>query len=410
MKSASLVIGTVVLSTTVLFLCNFSKPRHPVDLHALQEVVEVLSSQDFNGRNAGSIQDSAIASYIANRMASYGFEPYFSEGSLHRFRYRNVESWNVVMVYRGKNASGSILVGAHYDHLGMGGPGSGSLKPDTMAFHPGADDNASGVSAAMEAARLLKETTTRKRLKKNIIFAAFGAEEKGTIGSAILADTLEKMGSLPSLMINLDMVGRLRDSVLQVGGTGTFQAADSLLGAHLDSSLHLVLKKTESGYGPSDHSVFYRSGIPVLFFSNPPHTDYHTPFDTPDKINYQGMAAIVTYVTAISRAVVVDGFEPLYRETMDTRSLPEQVRFKVSLGVIPDFTYEGEGFCAGTVIKGRPSHKAGMQDGDVVLKIDRQPVKDIESYMKILGGLEAGQIIHITILRNGQIIELEVQL
>ena len=122
------------------------------------------------------------------------------------------------------------------------------------------------------------------------------------------------------------------------------------------------------------------------------------------------MAAIVTYVTAISRAVVVDGFEPLYRETMDTRSLPEQVRFKVSLGVIPDFTYEGEGFCAGTVIKGRPSHKAGMQDGDVVLKIDRQPVKDIESYMKILGGLEAGQIIHITILRNGQIIELEVQL
>ena len=89
MKSASLVIGTVVLSTTVLFLCNFSKPRHPVDLHALQEVVEVLSSQDFNGRNAGSIQDSAIASYIANRMASYGFEPYFSEGSLHRFRYRN---------------------------------------------------------------------------------------------------------------------------------------------------------------------------------------------------------------------------------------------------------------------------------------------------------------------------------
>lgn len=156
----------MVLSTTVLFLCNFSKPRHPVDLHALQEVVEVLSSQDFNGRNAGSIQDSAIASYIANRMASYGFEPYFSEGSLHRFRYRNVGSWNVVMVYRGKNASGSILVGAHYDHLGMGGPGSGSLKPDTMAFHPGADDNASGVSAAMEAARLLKETTTRKRLKR----------------------------------------------------------------------------------------------------------------------------------------------------------------------------------------------------------------------------------------------------
>lgn len=403
-------IGTVVLATTVLFLCNFSKPYHKADLRALREVVELLSSSAFEGRNAGSAHDSAIAAAIAERMASYGFEPYFSEGPLHRFRYRNVGSWNVVMVYRGENTSGALLVGAHYDHLGKGGSGSGSLRPDTTALHPGADDNASGVSAAMETARLLKESSQRRKLKKDIIFAAFGAEEKGTIGSAILADTLEKMGSLPKLMINLDMVGRLRDSVLQVGGTGTFQAADSLLGTHLVPSLPLLLKKSESGYGPSDHSVFYRSGVPVLFFSTLPHTDYHTPFDTPDRINYQGMAAIVTYVTAVARAVVVEGFEPDYRETMDTTKIPGQIRFKASLGVIPDFAYEGEGFCAGTIIKGRPSHKAGMQDGDVVLQIDQQPVKDIESYMEMLGRLEVGQIIHITIRRNGQIIQLKVQL
>ena len=410
MKSASLVIGTVVFTATVFFLCNFRKPRHTPDLRSLREVVEVLSSPDFEGREAGSKHDSAIASYIANRMASYGFEPYFPEGPLHRFRYRNVESWNVVMVYRGKNTSGALLVGAHYDHLGTGGKASGSLRPDTMAFHPGADDNASGVSAAMEAARLLKESTKRKRLKKDIIFAAFGAEEKGTIGSAMLADTLEKMGSLPSLMINLDMVGRLRDSVLQLGGTGTFQSADSLIDAQLDPTLPLVLKKSESGYGPSDHHVFYRSQVPVLFFSTPPHQDYHTPFDTPDKINYPGMAAIVTCVTDVARAVVVDGFEPLYRETIDTGSLPEQVRFKVSLGVIPDFTYEGEGFCAGTVIKGRPSHKAGMEDGDVIIQVNDIPVKDIESYMEILGRLETGQLVRITVRRNGKNIELEVQL
>ena len=410
MKSASLVIGTVVLATTVLFLCNFRKPSYTADIHALKEVVEMLSSSDFEGRNAGSPHDSTIALAIAARMASYGFEPYFSEGPLHRFSYRNVRSWNVVMVYRGKKTSGTLLVGAHYDHLGLGGKGSGSLRPDTIAFHPGADDNASGVSAAMEAARLLKETTPRKRLKKDIIFAAFGAEEKGTIGSAILADTLDKMGALPSLMINLDMVGRLRDSLLQVGGTGTFQAADSLLDIHLDPSLPLVLKKTESGYGPSDHHVFYRARVPVLFFSTLPHTDYQTPYDTPDKINYPGMAAIVAYVTAVAHAVVAEGFEPHYRETMDTRSLPEQVRFKVSLGVIPDFTYEGEGFCAGTVIRGRPSHKAGMKDGDVIIQVNDRPIKDIESYMDALTGLETGQLVRIVVRRNGQIIELEVQL
>jgi len=205
-------------------------------------------------------------------------------------------------------------------------------------------------------------------------------------------------------------VGRLRDSLLQVGGTGTFQAADSLLDIHLDPSLPLVLKKTESGYGPSDHHVFYRARVPVLFFSTLPHTDYHTPYDTPDKINYPGMAAIVAYVTAVAHAVVAEGFEPHYRETMDTRSLPEQVRFKVSLGVIPDFTYEGEGFCAGTVIRGRPSHKAGMKDGDVIIQVNDRPIKDIESYMDALTGLETGQLVRIVVRRNGQIIELEVQL
>ncbi|HPW78681.1 MAG TPA: M20/M25/M40 family metallo-hydrolase [Bacteroidales bacterium] len=409
MRLSFLITGTVVLATTVLFL-NCRKPLSRPDMRSMEEIVYTLSSADFKGREAGSSQDSAIAAYIAGKIAAFGFEPYFNEGPLHRFRYRNVSSWNVVMVYRGKETNGTVLIGAHYDHLGTGGHGSGSLRPDTLALHPGADDNASGVAAAIETVRLLKELGKRKGLKKDIIFAAFGAEEKGTIGSSILADTLEKMGSLPSLMINMDMVGRLRDSILQVGGTGTFQGADSLLRSHLTSSLPLVLKTSESGYGPSDHSVFYRSKVPVLFFSTGPHTDYHTPFDTPERINYPGMVPIVSYVTSLSAAVAVYGFEPQYRETYQNEPLPEQIRFQVSLGVIPDLTYEGEGFCAGTIIMGRPSHKAGMQDGDVVIQINDRPITNIETYMETLGQLEEGQLIHITVRRDGQLLHLEVQL
>lgn len=402
--------GTVVLAATVLLLSLQIRDRSVPDVDFMQRTVTRLASPGFKGRAPGGADDSLIAVYIAGQMAAMGFEPFFEEGPLHPFYYRNVRSWNVVMVCRGEQTAGTIMIGAHYDHLGMGGPGSGSLRPDTLAVHPGADDNASGVAAAMETVRLLKELGMRKGLKKDIIFAAFGAEEKGTIGSALLADTLEKTGSLPLLMFNLDMVGRLRDSVLQVGGTGTFEGADSLLRASLNSSLPLVLKTSESGYGPSDHSVFYRANVPVLFISTGPHTDYHTPFDTPDKINYQGMAHIVSYVTSLAAAVALEGFEPEYRETCQSEPLPEQVRFKVSLGVIPDLVYEGEGFCAGTIIKGRPSHKAGMQDGDIVLQINDRKVTDINEYMEVLGELEEGQQIRIIVRRKEQLHHLVVQL
>jgi len=410
MKFRSYITGAVMVSITVLFLsCSGQTTRQP-DVRTLEETLMHLCQTGFEGREAGSEQDSIVALYIADRMEAYGFEPLFEDGPLHRFKVRDLESYNVVMVFKTGKQTGSVLLGAHYDHLGMGGPGSGSLRPDTLAIHPGADDNASGVAAAMETARLLVRQSCRRKLGKDIIFAAFGAEEKGTLGSAKLADTLDQLGLLPSFMINLDMVGRLRDSVLQISGTGTFEKADSLLFARLDENAPLVLKTSPGGYGPSDHSVFYRHKVPVLFFSTGAHTDYHTPFDSPDKINYNGMAAIVSYVTTVAGEIVREDYVPLYRETAQPESSVERAAFKVSLGVIPDFTYEGEGFCAGTIIKGRPSDEAGMQDGDVVVQINDRPVKDINEYMDILGELEEGQRIRIIVRRNETLHHLVVQL
>lgn len=399
-----------MVSITVLFLsCTGQKNLQP-DLSILEETLTHLCQPGFEGREAGSTQDSIVAMSIAHRMEQYGFEPLLSEGPLHKFRVRDMESYNVVMVFRTGQPAGSVLIGAHYDHLGMGGPGSGSLRPDTLAIHPGADDNASGVAAAMETARLLARQARREGLGKDILFASFGAEEKGTLGSAKLADTLDRLGLLPSFMINLDMVGRLRDSVLQISGTGTFEEADSLLFARLGENVPLVLKTSPGGYGPSDHSVFYRHKVPVLFFSTGAHTDYHTPFDSPDKINFSGLGHIVSYAVSVAGAVAREGFQPVYRETAQPESSVERAAFKVSLGVIPDFTYEGEGFCAGTIIKGRPSDEAGMQDGDVVVQINDRPVKDINEYMDILGELEEGQRIRIIVRRNEILHHLVVQL
>ncbi len=399
-----------MVSITVLFLsCNVQKAGQP-DIPLLEETLTHLCQPAFEGREAGSTQDSIVAMSIAHRMEQYGFEPLFSEGPLHKFRVRDMESYNVVMVFRTGQSAGSVMIGAHYDHLGMGGPGSGSLRPDTLAIHPGADDNASGVAAAMETARLLARQARREGLGKDILFASFGAEEKGTLGSAKLADTLDRLGLLPSFMINLDMVGRLRDSVLQISGTGTFEEADSLLFARLGENVPLVLKTSPGGYGPSDHSVFYRHKVPVLFFSTGAHTDYHTPFDSPDKINFSGLGHIVSYAVSVAGAVAGEGFHTVYKETAQPESSVERAAFKVSLGVIPDFTYEGEGFCAGTIIKGRPSDEAGMQDGDVVVQINDRPVKDINEYMDILGELEEGQRIRIIVRRNETLHHLVVQL
>lgn len=382
------------------------------DTLRMRQVVETLCSPDYEGRKAGSPNDSAIASYIGERLLSEGFSPYFSDGMLMDIHKMKINTFNVVMEYQVPDAIGSVLIGAHYDHLGRGGKGSGSLRPDTSAIHFGADDNASGVAAALETAILLKKSNIRY----NIIFSAFAAEEIGLLGSKVLADSLQKLGETPSLMLNLDMVGRLHSdsthNYVNIQGAGTFIQADSLL-AVLDSippSKNFVVKRSaRSGYGPSDFASFYRTGVPILAFTTGAHSDYHTPMDTPDKIRYEGMANMVDYIVTLVQTLSQDGIVPTYLEAAEPDA-PKMANFKVSLGCIPDFTYEGEGFCAGTIIKGRPSEKAGMKDGDIVVRMDSTTIHNIEEYMAYLGTLQKGQLINIVVKRGNEHILLEVQL
>ena len=200
---------------------------------------------------------------------------------------------NVVMLLPGEdeNLKGEYLIlGAHFDHLGMGGPGSGSRALDTIGIHHGADDNASGVAMMLELAE--KFARTKGSHKRSIICLSFSGEEEGLLGSKHFVDDPGIDLSKVNAMINLDMVGRLNETNnLQIFGVGTATGLKDLVYSKSDTSV-IKLTLSEEGYGPSDHSSFYGKNIPVLFYFTGAHLDYHTPTDTYDKINYEGMVKI----------------------------------------------------------------------------------------------------------------------
>lgn len=297
-----------------------------------------------------------------------------------------------------------IMAGAHYDHLGMGGKDSGSMEPDSNKIHPGADDNASGVSAILEIGRLLNldlnEINNQKSYGYDIAISAFGAEERGLVGSSILADSLMKLNRLPTLMINLDMVGRLKDNKLQAGGAGTFHGADSLLAeSNKRDGFDLII--TREGMGPSDHSSFYSKKVPVLYFTTGVHKQYHTSADNISFINFEGLKSVIDYVVSIVKSVNSSSFTPLYNYVEQQVSSHDKSNLKVTLGLIPDFTYEkGDGFKIGPVAQGRPAYNAGLKEGDLIIMIGSKKINNIYDYMASLAYFKKDQKIQIVIIRE----------
>lgn len=304
-----------------------------------------------------------------------------------------------------------IVLGAHYDHLGMGGKNSGSRQPNRKAIHPGADDNASGVAALLEIAERVQYS--KDSLKKNFLFVAFGAEEKGLLGSKYFVENLPVPKEKIALMINLDMLGRMKpDNSLQIGGVGTFDYAKRLLNEQNTDSLNLGIN-TE-GYGPSDHASFYSASIPVLFFSTGAHLDYHTAADTAGALNYERMALATKYITSVAIKVAASDSLYTFREAGPMNPQDQYKhgeRYKVTLGIMPDFSgVVKKGLRADVVIKGKPAYKAGMRNGDIIVAINSKPVKDIYEYMTLLGDLKPGQTITVDVIRNDKKEVLLVQL
>lgn len=313
---------------------------------------------------------------------------------------------------RERNDGKYIVIGAHYDHLGIGGAESGSRNPDTSAIHFGADDNASGVASMLEISEKLQ--SIQDSLTKNILFIAFGAEEQGLIGSNYFINHSEIDPSDIEAMINIDMVGRLREEKsLQVGGTGTSKQAEDLLKKH-NERYNFKLGFSKEGYGPSDHSSFYSNNIPVFFFSTGPHLDYHTPQDKPSKINYTGLKEVSHFIYDVTKELAMDKTQLTFQEA-GPKSKAKQMRhgekLKVTLGIMPDFAGIVEnGLRADLVIKGKPAYRAGMQKGDIIRAINGKKISDVYDYMERLSDLKPGQTITVEILRDSTQKVLMVQL
>ncbi len=285
-----------------------------------------------------------------------------------------------VVGYIDNNAPTTIILGAHYDHLGYGEDGN-SLD-GAGSIHNGADDNASGTAALIELARLLKKSPSKNN---NYLFMAFSGEELGLLGSKYWLSQPSYIIK-PNYMINMDMVGRYEDNrKLTIGGYGTSPFWSNIFSA---LPLHNVqVKFDSSGSGPSDHASFYRNNIPVLFFFTNSHSDYHKASDDADKINYTGETQIIQIIQNVIKAADSKGLFP-FLQTKDAEV--KNVKLPVTLGVLPDYGYTGTGMRIEGVSKGKTAERIGLQAGDVLLQIGEYKFVDVQTYMTTLQHFHKG--------------------
>ena len=310
-----------------------------------------------------------------------------------------------VIGYIDNGAATTVIVGAHFDHLGYGEDGNSMLRTGEKLIHNGADDNASGTAALIELARILKIS---KAKNNNYLLVAFSGEELGLYGSKYFTEHPTIDLKTANYMINMDMVGRLNDSTktLAVGGYGTSPQWANVINPQ-DKKIAFAIKIDSSGSGPSDHTSFYRKDIPVLFFFTGQHRDYHRPSDDADRINYEGELKIINYINGVINNLNKQNQKLAFLKTREAQT--GMSSFKVTLGIMPDYTFSGTGVRADGVSDGRPAAKAGLKAGDVIVKLGENVVSSVETYMQALNKFNNGDKTKVTYKRGNETIESEIQ-
>lgn len=381
----------------------------------IKEDVFYLADDKLEGRQTGTEGEVKAAQYIAQRMQELGLSGKGTDGFFQEFSFlpktdphKEVEfttnqdgtiTGRNVVGYINNEAENTVVIGAHFDHLGYGG--DGSLYRDSIkSVHNGADDNASGIAIMIDLARKLKGNNTNN----NYVFIAFSGEEMGLLGSNYFVKNPTINTKAVSYMINMDMVGRLnQDSTLAVYGTGTSPSFKEVLNTNNDK---FKLIENESGIGPSDYMSFYLADIPSLNFFTGQHEDYHKPSDDADKLNYEGMEKISSYIYDIISDLNDDGKLAFQKTKSERASVP---RFKVGLGVVPDYLYDGEGMRIDGVSEDKPAQKAGLQKGDIVIQLGDSLITDMMSYMRALSVFDKGDKTKAIVDRNGKKVTTEIQ-
>ncbi|MDP2387329.1 MAG: M28 family peptidase [Bacteroidota bacterium] len=430
------------IAASILVSTAFSLSAQ-TEIKNIKKHITFLASDKLKGRGTSSEGEEKAAQYIADYFKKLKLEPmgsittngqrykvaipsYFFDFTFKKNPNPHDTNTANIVERKGKNvvaflnngAAHTIVIGAHFDHLGLGHDYNSLDANPEGKIHNGADDNASGTAGVLELARYY--STNNVKEKYNFLFMTFSGEELGLLGSKKWCDNptypLEKI----NYMVNMDMVGRLNDSTkkLIIYGVGTAPEFVDLIdktnylgqkfptGDSFESRTIFSIKKDSAGIGPSDQTSFYLKDIPVLHFFTGQHSDYHKPSDDADKINYPGEKMVLDYITQFVTATeALPKLKFTATKTQETKS----TKFKVTLGVMPDYAYEGKGMRIDGVSNGKPAAKAGLEKGDIVTKLGETVVDNMESYMKALSVYQKGDKATVKVLRKDKEQEFEVE-
>ncbi len=400
----------------LMVLCIQHTQAQRIDSNSIKKHVYYLANDKLKGRAPGTAGEKKAGNYIAGIFAGYGLQPRGTKGYFQPFDYRQNNNPHDTIAangkkYQGRNVIGyldneaakTIVIGAHYDHLGTDGRGSSLEKDPKGKVHNGADDNASGTAGVMELARYFTGNGVKEPV--NFLFMCYSAEEAGLIGSKYFTNNPTIDLKQVHCMLNMDMIGRLVDSTqkLMVYGVGTSDVFVDELNKLNHSRFDLVLDS--SGVGPSDQTSFYLKKIPVLHFFTGQHKDYHKPSDDANKVNYTGEAKVLEYMIDVIDDLAA---KPVLAYFTTKSKEGEKTSFKVTLGVMPDYSFQGKGLRLDAVTKDKPADKAGLQDGDIVIQLGDIKVENIYDYMSALSKFKKGDTTIVVVKRGNDIIRKEL--
>ena len=402
--------------TTLIIACTSVSGIAQINVKHIKKDISYLASDKLKGRGTSSAEEKIAATYIASSFKKSVLVPKGNDSYLYNFVFKknsNPHDTSLVNIPERKginvigfldnSAVNTIVIGAHYDHLGLGHDHNSLDANPEDKIHNGADDNASGTSGVLALAKYFSENNVKENY--NFLFICFSGEELGLLGSKKWCDNPTIDLTKINYMINMDMIGRLNDSTkkLLIYGVGTSPTWVPLLEK---TNAYFSIKMDSSGIGPSDQTSFYLKDIPVLHFFTGQHSDYHKPTDDVEKINLAGEKKVLEYIVDL-----INQTNSLPKLTFAKTASPVSAKskYKVTLGVMPDYTFEGTGMRIDGVTDNKPAFKAGIKTGDIIIELGGQKINNVQDYMKALSGFNKGDKTIVGVKRGDENLSLALE-